>query len=155
MKGTSTYISEGMFGKFLGKATHGYNMDVARKIADSTINQMQNVKTKSQKLVKCGHVWVGLFRQATASHQANPNPLPDVSSPSKPSKQAIEAANLKKRKLEQALKEQDSKRSRSTSTSLSTETKKGSDALQKIMDKKKKEMELKMQTSQHSSKKWV
>ena len=35
---------------------------------------------------------------------------------------------------------------------MSTETKKGGDALQKIMEKKKREMELKMKTSQQSSK---
>ena len=142
-----------MFGNFLGKATHNYNMDVAREIVDSTISQLQKVKTKSQKLVKCGHVWVGLFRQTTASHDTNPAHMLDVSSLSNPSTQAIEAANLKKRKMEEALVEQESKKSRSASTSLSIETKKRSDTLQKIMDKKKKEMELKVQTtSQHSSK---
>ena len=62
MKGTGTYISETMFGKKLGKATLGYNVDVAREVADSTITQMDKVKNKSQNLVKCGHVWVGLYR---------------------------------------------------------------------------------------------
>lgn len=52
---------------------------------------------------------------------------------------------------EQALKEQDSKRSRSTSMSLSTDTNKGGDVLQKIMEKKKREMELKMKIIQKSS----
>ena len=67
MKGTSTYISKGLFGKFLGKATKGYHVDVAREVADSTITQMEKGKNKSQKLVKCGHVWVGLYRQAANS----------------------------------------------------------------------------------------
>lgn len=46
-KGTSTYISKMMFGKFLGKATHGYHVDVAREIADLATKEMENVKLKS------------------------------------------------------------------------------------------------------------
>ena len=38
MKGTSTYISEGLFGKFLGKATKGYYVDVVREVTDSTVS---------------------------------------------------------------------------------------------------------------------
>ena len=59
MKGISTYISEGLFGKFLGKATKGYHIDIAKEVAETTIVQMDRVKTKSQKLLKCGHVWGG------------------------------------------------------------------------------------------------
>ena len=33
MKETNTYISETMFGKFHGKAAHGYTVDIAREIA--------------------------------------------------------------------------------------------------------------------------
>ena len=57
MKGTSTYISEGLFGKCLGKATKGYHLDMAREIADSTISQMQNVKTQVPKI---GKVWTSM-----------------------------------------------------------------------------------------------
>ena len=91
-------------------------------MVDSTI--MQKVKLKSQKLVKCGHVWVGLYRQAiiVAAKSATIK-LDDVSSPSKPPQPLTDAANLKKRKLEQALLEQESKKSKSATTSLSTDTK--------------------------------
>ena len=50
MKGTSTYISETMFGKFHGKAAHGYTVDIAREIADSAITQMKNVKLKISEI---------------------------------------------------------------------------------------------------------
>ena len=60
MKGTCTYISETMFGKFHGKDAHGYTLDIAREIAESSFTQMKNVKLKSQKLIKCGHV-CGLY----------------------------------------------------------------------------------------------
>ena len=115
---------------------------------------MENVKLKSQKMVKCGHVWVGLFRQAvTTAAKSATIQLEDVSSPSKPSQQLTEAVNLKKRKLEQALLEQESKKSRSATTFVSTDTKQGRDTLQMLMEKKKREMERKAQsTSQHSSK---
>ena len=153
MKGTSTYIFEGMFGKILGKATKGYHVDVAREVADSTITQMEKVKNKSQKLVKCGHVWVGLYRQATSILGTTTTILPDVSSPSKPSKPGPKAVILEKRKAEQEPEEQASKKSKSASTSLSTDAKQGVDALQTIMERKRKERELKLQaTSQHSSK---
>ena len=142
-----------MFGKFLGKATKGYNVDVAREVPDSTITHMEKVKNKSQKLVKCGHVWVGLYKQATGLPRATTTNLPDVSSPSKPSKPAPKAVLLQKTKVERKLEEQASKKSKSTSTSLSTDAKQGVDALQTIMERKRKEPELKLHaTSQHSLK---
>ena len=77
-------------------------------------------------MVKCGHVWVGLYRQAvTTAAKSATIQLEDVSSPHKPPQHFIDAANLKKRKLEQALLEQESKKSKSATTSLSTDTKQG------------------------------
>ena len=148
IKRTCTYISETMLGKFLGKVSHGYTMDIAREIADSAIMQMKNVKLKSQKLVKCGHVWVGLYGKAimTATKSATIQ-LDDVSSPGKPPQQLAESAGMKKRKLEQELLDQESKKSRSTTTSISIDTKQGGDTWKMIMDKKKKEMERKAQNT--------
>ena len=103
LKGTNTYISEGLFGQCLGKATLGHSLDMAREIANAIVKEMQNVKLKALKLVKCAHVWVGLFRQAIGQCQVPTNPLLDASSLSNPSKQAPEAAQLKKRMLEKAL----------------------------------------------------
>ena len=51
MKGTCTYISEGLFVKFLGKATKGYHVDLAKEVTETTVTQMDRVKTKSQKLI--------------------------------------------------------------------------------------------------------
>ena len=144
MKGTSTYISETMFGKFLGKATLGYHMDVAREVTEATSQQMEKFKNKSQKLLKCGHVFVGLYKQALSLPSATSPP--DISSPSKTMKPAAPANGSQKRKGEQVPEAQISKKSKSTSTSLSTDTKKGVDALETIMEKKRKERELKLLT---------
>ena len=35
MKGTNTYILDGLFGKFLGKATKGYHVDVAKEVVET------------------------------------------------------------------------------------------------------------------------
>ena len=151
MKGTSTYISEGLFGKFLGKATKGYHIDIAKEVAETTATQMDRVKTKSQKLIKCGHVWVGLYRQATGMPGSSKTIVPDVSSPSKPSKAtakstpAPKALTIEKRKAEKVQGEQASKKSRSGSTSLSTKAKQGVDTLQNIMERKRRERDLKLQ----------
>ena len=64
MKGTSTYISETMLAKFLAKQLRGSYVDTAKEIADSALLQMKNVKEKGQKLIKCSHVWIGLYKQA-------------------------------------------------------------------------------------------
>ena len=66
---------------------------------------MEKVKNKSQKLVKCGHVWVGLYRQATSILGTSTTIVPDVSSPSKPSRPGPKAITLEKRKAEQELTE--------------------------------------------------
>lgn len=152
LKGTNTYISEGLFGQCLGKANMGHPLDMAKEIANAAVKQMQNVKLKAQKLVKCSQLWVGLFRQATGQCQIPTNPLLDASSPSKPSKQASKASQSKKRKLEralqeQALKEQASKKSPSISTSLSIDAIEDRDNLKFLLEKKKKERELKLQLS--------
>ena len=76
--------------------------------------------------------------------------LPDMSSPSKPSKATtkstsdLKALSVEKRKAEQAHGEQASKKSRSGSTSLSTETRQGVDTLQNIMERKRRERNLKL-----------
>ena len=119
MKGTSTYISEGLFGNFLGKATKGYHVDLAKEVTETIVTQMGRVKTKSQKLIKCGHVWVGLYRQATGMPGSSKTIVPDVSSPSKPSKAtakstpAPKAFSVEKKKAEQVQGEQASKKLRS------------------------------------------
>ena len=151
MKGTSTYISEGLFGKFLGKATKGYHVDLAKEVTETTATQMEKVKTKAQKLIKCGHVWVGLYRQATGMPDISQARLPDMSSPSKPSKATpksisdSKALSVEKRKAEQTPGEQASKKSRSGSTSVSTKTRQGVDTLQTIMERKRRERDLKLQ----------
>ena len=66
MKETSTYIFETMFGKFHCKFAHGHSVDIAREIADNAIGKMKNVKLKSQKLVKCGHIWVALYKEVVS-----------------------------------------------------------------------------------------
>ena len=66
MKGTSTYISETMLAKFLAKELKGSYVDTAKEIAEAALLQMKNVKEKGQKLVKCGHVWVGLYKHAAS-----------------------------------------------------------------------------------------
>ena len=80
MKGTSTYISETMLAKFLAKELKGAYVDTAKEIADAALLQMKNVKEKGQKLVKCGHVWVGLYKH-TASLAAKAA-IVDVDQPS-------------------------------------------------------------------------
>ena len=55
----------------------------------------------------------------------------------------LESTGMKKRKLEQELLEQESKKSRSATTFVSTHTKQGGDTWKMLMDKKKKEMERK------------
>ena len=85
--------------------------------------------------------------------------VPDVSSPNKPSKATAKstptpkALSVEKRKAEQVQGEQANKKSRSGSTSLSTETKQGVDTLQNIMERKRRERDLKLQQAgQQSSK---
>ena len=145
MKGTSTSISKGLFDKFLGKATKGYHVDVAKDVVDSTTSQMEKVKNKSHKLVKCGHVWVGLYRHATGTPRSSKTIVLDVSSPSKPSKATAnvipdpKAITVEKRKAEQEQVEQASKKSRSGSISLSIDAKQGVDTLQMIIERKRRE----------------
>ena len=117
------------------------------------------VKNKSQKLIKCGNVWVGLYRQATGMPGSSKTIVPDVSPPNKPSKAtaksipAPKALTVEKRKAEQVQGEQTSKKSRYGSTSLSTEAKQGVDTLQNIMKCKHREQDLKLQQAgQQSSK---
>ena len=68
---------------------------------------MEKVKNKKQKIVKCGHVWVGLYRQAIGMPRSSKTIVLDVSSPSKPSKAPTKilptpmAITVEKRKAEQ------------------------------------------------------
>ena len=119
MKGTSTYISETMLAKFLGKELKGYYVDTAKEIAEAALLQIKHVKEKGQKLIKCGHVWIGLYRQvATLVAKAAIIQLDtsQPSLPSKPTQQFVETSGDKKRKAEAAALGLVSKKNKPTSS---------------------------------------
>lgn len=64
MKGTNTYIFEGLFGFFHGKSTFVHKINVAKEVTNNVAAQVLQVKTKNQKLVKCCHVWLALYKKA-------------------------------------------------------------------------------------------
>ena len=85
--------------------------------------QMKNVKEKGQKLVKCGHVWVGLYKHAAslAAKAATIDvdvPLP--ASPKKVTQQPAESSGDKKRQAEAAVVEPLSKKPKTTITIVET-----------------------------------
>ena len=121
MKGTSTYISETMLAKFLAKQLRGSYVDTAKEIADSALLQMKNVKEKGQKLIKCGHVWIGLYKQAaTLAAKAATIHLdaPRPSSPIKSTQQPAESSGDKKRKADAAALELISKKPKPTAVAI-------------------------------------
>lgn len=64
MKGNNSYISESVLGLFYGKAEYGYKINVAKEVAHQAQQQMASVVNKGQKMVKCSHIWLGLYKHA-------------------------------------------------------------------------------------------
>ena len=121
MKGTSTYISETMLAKFLAKELRGSYVDIAKEITDTALLQMKNVKEKGQKLIKCGHVWIGLYKQvATLATKAATIHLdaPKPPSPIKITQQPAESSGDKKRKADAAALELISKKPKPTAVAI-------------------------------------
>ena len=104
-----------MLAKFLGKECYGYHVDTTKEIAEATLLQMRHVKVKGLKLIKCGHVWVGLYRQATTLAAKAATIYLDTSSSSKITQQPAQTSLDKKRKAEVAALELASKKSKPTS----------------------------------------
>ena len=136
-------------------------MDTAKEIAKAALLQMKHLKEKGQKLVKSGHVWVGLYRQGVTLAAKTAIIHIDTSSPSKPTHQPIESSVDRKRKAEVAALESVSKKSKPTS-SVATETPRTmpGDKWKTLLERKWKEKENKdknllssQTTSQHSTKK--
>ena len=155
MKGTSTYISETMLAKFLAKELKGAYVDTAKKIAEAALLQMKNVKEKGQKLVKCGHVWVGLYKHAAslAAKAATidvDQPLPV--SPKKAIQQPAESSGDKKRQAEAAAVELVSKKPKTTVIIAETPVPTvGVDNWKTILEKKRLQEKLNKQKSILSS----
>ena len=88
-----------MLAKFLAKELKGDYVDTAKEIADATLLQMKNVKEKGQKLVKCGHVWVGLYKHAAKAAIVDVDqPLPV--SPKTTTQKSAESSGDRKRQAE-------------------------------------------------------
>lgn len=75
MKGNNSYISETLFGLFHGKAQYNQKINVARQVTHQTQQQMASVVNKKQKLIKCCHIWFGLYKQALADGKKPVVPL--------------------------------------------------------------------------------
>ena len=160
MKGTSTYISETMLAKFLAKELKGCYVDTAKEIADAALLQMKNVKEKGQKLIKCGHVWVGLYRQAATLAAKAATIHLDTSRPPSPNKmtqQPAESSGDKKRKAEAASLELISKKPKPTAVAIELPLSTAGDNWKTLLERKRleklnKEKNLlsSQTTSQHS-----
>ena len=79
--------------KFLGKELYAYHVDTAKEIAEAALLQIKHVKEKVQKLIKCGHVWIGIYRQAVTLAAKAATIHLDTSSRSKTTQQPIESTS--------------------------------------------------------------
>lgn len=66
MKGNNAYISKTLFALFHGKAKYKHKINVAREVTNQDRGQMAAIVNKKQKMIKCYHVWFGLYQQALA-----------------------------------------------------------------------------------------
>ena len=135
----------------MGKELHGHYVDTTKEIVDAALLQMKHVKEKGQKMVKCGHVWIGLYRQAVTLAAKAATIHLDTSVPSSPNKstqQIAESSGDRKRKAEAATLELVSKKNKSTS-SIAPEIPKPipGDNWKALLERKRKEKEQKEKSS--------